>query len=102
MKRILLLAMLLSTHAWAADDQLKLPATKTLATPGGRYVFGQISDFRRDQYMLDTYTGRLWQIVARPKLDAQGNPVSGGGEGPQILQIIPYLNVDDSVSVSPK
>jgi hypothetical protein len=34
----------------------------SLSSPGGRYVFGQISQMSRDQYMLDTQTGRLWQI----------------------------------------
>ena len=36
---------------------------KVLGTSQGRYVFGQISDMRRDQYMLDTETGRLWVLV---------------------------------------
>lgn len=35
----------------------------TLSAPGGRFVFGQISSYRRDQFMLDTQTGRLWQMV---------------------------------------
>jgi hypothetical protein len=34
-----------------------------LSAPGGRYVFGQISDHRRDQYLLDTQTGRVWVIT---------------------------------------
>ena len=34
-----------------------------LSSQGGRFVFGQISDYRADQYMLDTQTGRLWQVV---------------------------------------
>ena len=28
----------------------------------GRFVFGQISESSKDQFMLDTYTGRLWRI----------------------------------------
>jgi len=34
-----------------------------LSQSGGRYVFGQISEARRDQFMLDTATGRVWQIT---------------------------------------
>lgn len=26
-------------------------------------MFGQISEMRRDQYMLDTKTGKLWRMV---------------------------------------
>jgi hypothetical protein len=33
-----------------------------LSSGGGRYVFGQVSDSSKDQYMLDTYSGRLWRI----------------------------------------
>lgn len=39
------------------------PQRAALGAPGGRFVFGQVSDFRRDQYLLDTQTGRLWQKV---------------------------------------
>ena len=35
---------------------------KVLSSGVGRYVFGQISDSSKDQYMLDTLTGRLWRI----------------------------------------
>jgi len=37
---------------------------KSLKYENGRFIFGQISKMRRDQYMLDTYSGRTWQIVA--------------------------------------
>jgi hypothetical protein len=36
--------------------------SRVLGSANGRYVFGQISDFRADKYMLDTQTGRLWTI----------------------------------------
>jgi hypothetical protein len=35
----------------------------TLNSASGRYVFGQINHLARDQYMLDTQTGRLWQMT---------------------------------------
>ena len=33
-----------------------------LSSAGGRFVFGQISDSSKDQFMLDTFSGRLWRI----------------------------------------
>jgi hypothetical protein len=34
-----------------------------LSSPNGRYVFGQISESTKDQFMLDTASGRLWRIA---------------------------------------
>ncbi len=42
-----------------------VPEQKTypcLSAGGGRYVFGQISESTKDQFMLDTQSGRLWRI----------------------------------------
>ena len=39
------------------------PQYKLLSSPSGRFVFGQISDSGKDQFMLDTFTGRLWRIA---------------------------------------
>ena len=39
------------------------PSGKVLSSTAGRYVFGQISDSSKDQFMLDTQTGRLWRIA---------------------------------------
>ena len=36
-----------------------------LSTPGGRFIFGQVSASGKDQFMLDTVTGRLWKISER-------------------------------------
>lgn len=36
-----------------------------LSTPGGRFVFGQVSASGKNQFMLDTHTGRLWKISER-------------------------------------
>jgi hypothetical protein len=38
------------------------PTHTILSSGNGRYVFGQISEYRRDQYLLDTQTGRLWTL----------------------------------------
>jgi hypothetical protein len=33
-----------------------------IGSDGGRYVFGQVSTIREDQFLLDTKTGRLWHL----------------------------------------
>lgn len=58
------------------------PSYGVLSAPNGRFVFGQISGSSKDQFMLDTATGRLWRmgesgkvgifLKAVPYLDAQG------------------------------
>jgi hypothetical protein len=62
--RALFLAFALTATMAASHAQTDTPSTPSpLATPGGRFVFGQISQFRRDQFMLDTQTGRLWSMT---------------------------------------
>jgi hypothetical protein len=58
------------------------PQHNVLSSQNGRFVFGQISGSSKDQFMLDTVTGRLWRIgesgkvgmfmKAVPYLDAKG------------------------------
>lgn len=60
MKKVLAIAlMVISTmsHSQASQDPIG-----QLSASGGRYVLGQISSFRRDQFMLDTQTGRVWTL----------------------------------------
>jgi hypothetical protein len=66
---------------------------KTLGSTNGRFVFGQISDFRSDQYMLDTQTGCLWQIVEQT--DEKGSPAG------RALQVIPFVSVDRKLGLLP-
>jgi hypothetical protein len=48
----------------APSSATEPPASGTvMAGHGGRFVFGKISDYRRDQFMLDTQSGRLWRMV---------------------------------------
>ena len=54
---------------------------KILSAQDGRYVFGQVSSFRLDRFMLDTKTGRLWQIVMNK-------------DSTICLQIVPYQSYD--------
>jgi hypothetical protein len=64
--------ILIAAYAIAATAtaQTPSPQNSVLNAAGGRYVFGQISELRRDQYLLDTLTGRLWlQICAVPRKD---------------------------------
>lgn len=64
------------------------PTGKVLGCAGGRFVFGQISDSSKDQYMLDTQTGRLWRI----------------GESSDVgthLRVIPYKDEQGKVSPCP-
>ena len=45
-----------------SPTQVTMDKGKILSAEGGRFVFGQISDSGKDQFMLDTLTGRLWRI----------------------------------------
>ena len=59
-----------------------------LSTPGGRFVFGQVSASEKDQFMLDTYTGRLWKISKR-------------GDIGLFLTTIPYRTADGKYTPTP-
>jgi hypothetical protein len=73
----------------AEPVEVKPPQQKTLSSPGGRFVFGQISEFRRDQFMLDTQTGRLWvKAVRPPPKNEDGTQPAGGGI--EFLEPVPY------------
>ena len=60
-----------------------------LFSENGRYVFGQISDSSKDQFMLDTVTGRLWRIAET-------------GEIGMFLRAIPYRNDEGEISHVPE
>ena len=72
----------------SAQDKQK-PQHKTLSCPNGRFVFGQISDSGKDQFMLDTVTGRLWRI-------------SESGAIGIFLKSVPYRDEKGECSVLPK
>jgi hypothetical protein len=79
-------AFLFALIAVSASAQMSQPAV--LSVTGGRYVFGQISSMRADQFMLDTQTGRLWQLA----VDTNGAPA---------LQVVPYKSVAGSITLVP-
>lgn len=47
-----------------------LPPTQVLSSHGNRFVFGQLSRIRADQFMLDTTAGRLWRLVCSKEDEA--------------------------------
>lgn len=85
MKYALVFLAIVSTSA-IADDVVKVqpPQQKMLSTPSGRFVFGQISDMRADQFMLDTQTGRLWQVIVWNDAD---------GKASKQLTAVPYSDI---------
>lgn len=103
MKRILLIgvwAVALPLGSQAADSvKVTPPQNKALTSidPGQRYVFGQISEYRRDQYLLDTKTGRLWQKVC-----TKSGEKSSSDDCLAVLQVIPFITPDDKYSLTPQ
>jgi hypothetical protein len=62
MKKTTFFAVLSLLTTGAFSQSVSAPGS-VLSASGGRYVFGQVSEARRDQYLLDTQTGRLWRPV---------------------------------------
>ena len=65
------------------------PEHKALSSDNGRFVFGQISGSSKDQFMLDTATGRLWRIGESGKLGT-------------FLKCIPYRNAKGECTILPE
>ena len=61
-------------------------AGQVLSSQSGRFVYGQVSTFRRDQFMLDTQTGRMWQLQC---LETGNDPA-----GCKQLGLLPILYAD--------
>lgn len=55
------LIFLISSIAWAAPPQAT--GSYPRGSIGGRFQIVQISDNRRDQFLIDTETGRMWTKV---------------------------------------
>jgi hypothetical protein len=58
----LLLSPAFAQFGLTPSPSQKISSQGVLSSRNGRYVFGQVSDSSKDQYMLDTQTGRLWRI----------------------------------------
>lgn len=68
MKKILLCVTLLGVSLIGGEIAV-------LSSDSGRYVYGQLSSVRADQFLLDTKTGRLWNMKVSEKGDALLQPV---------------------------
>lgn len=96
--KLLFLALGLSVSGIAcAQDKQTSSAQKILASENGRFVFGQVSHHRQDQFMLDTKTGRLWQLVERKVPSSDGSTKAG-----IVLQMVPYSEESGKLSADPK
>ena len=62
---------------------------KILSSASGRFVFGQISGSSKDQFMLDTFTGRLWRIAESGAIGI-------------FLRSVPYRDEDGKCSAFPE
>lgn len=70
-----------------------------LGVDGGRFVFGQISEMRRDQYLLDTQTGQVWQVLETEDKTPILSPVKvrnfvWNQKTSQMEQIIDYIPIN--------
>ena len=76
-----LFVLLIPMHVWAqpfgigSKQQVQRPQHDLLCSHNGRFVFGQISDSGKDQFMLDTNTGRLWRVSESGKIGMFLEPV---------------------------
>jgi hypothetical protein len=64
------------------------PRATFLSSEKGRFVFGQISDSSKDQFMLDTFSGRLWRISESGKIGLY-------------LKMVPYCTDDGKCTPLP-
>jgi hypothetical protein len=81
-----------------AQDSKSSPAksSKTLSSEKGRFVLGQISDFRSDQYLLDTETGRVWSIgVTRTGEQGKDSEI-------KVFQPVLFITPEGKFSIEPK
>jgi hypothetical protein len=61
--------------AFGTGPQGSEASSGVLACSNARFIFGQVSDSGKDQFMLDTFTGRLWRIAESGKLGTYLKPV---------------------------
>jgi len=73
----------------SSPEPQAMPEEKVLSSGAGRYVFGQISSSTKDQFMLDTLTGRLWRVAE-------------SGDVGIYLRSVPYRSDDGKCSPVPE
>jgi hypothetical protein len=86
MNKIFVAALLFFTIAYSQDG--KASGGKILGSSTGRYVLGQINDNSKEQYILDTQTGRLWRLAATE-------------DSIKVLREIPFVDINDQLAPSP-
>lgn len=59
MRSLILATLIVASNAHAQEA----PKRQPLGSPSGRFVLGQIGDGAHSQYLLDTQTGRVWEVV---------------------------------------
>lgn len=82
-KRLVIALLSIFFAAQAQAEPQSHAETQVLKTEAGRYVFGQVNSSAKNQFMLDTQTGRLWNVLA--KRDGPGF----------VLQPVEYVNGSD-------
>ncbi len=85
MKKLIIIALIVFSPL---SSMAEFNKGSVLSSEHGRFAFGQISEFRQDQYMLDTTTGELWIIVQDPNKN-------------RVLIPIPYQYGVDKFLLSP-
>ncbi|MCW7556460.1 hypothetical protein NX722_28555 [Endozoicomonas gorgoniicola] len=91
---LLLMLSTLAMTSIASDEQESEIYNEIASSKNGRYVFSQISEMRRDQYMLDTKTGRIWVITVNKDEDLFLMPIpfsDGRGLSTQLPVPLEYL-----------
>lgn len=94
MKHLVFLIGLLTALSSSAAEEI---APKILASDGGRFVYGQVGAARADQYMLDTKTGKLWQLVQAQRMNSDG----ATNTTVMMLKPIPYQDGRSGESPTP-
>jgi hypothetical protein len=86
------LLILVTVPAAAQADMSTATAAAAPIGTGGRFVMGQLTNMRRDQYLLDTKTGRIWAVAMDPQ---------GATEMMPIPYYVPSTKGPGSVTFSP-
>jgi hypothetical protein len=75
-----LMLLVMAGPGWAqfgvqAQQATRVESGNVLCASMGRFVFGQVSESSKDQFMLDTMTGRLWRIAETGEIGLHLRPV---------------------------
>lgn len=72
---------------------------QVLSSTTGRFVYGQIAEYTSQQFMLDTQTGRIWQISKYIPTKADGTPDRENAM--DVLTVLPYFEGQGRFSATP-